>query len=74
MGRQSLVQYIDAKWKGTPADVDREYQRNKAIALKYNCWKGTADGFIITSPTRFSFPPRQDPHRFALACRWRARQ
>merc|ERR1711879_571623 len=40
MGRQSLVQYIDVKWKGTPADVEREYQRNKAIALKYNCWKG----------------------------------
>jgi hypothetical protein len=41
MGRQSLVQYIDVKWKGSPADVEREYQRNKAIALKYNCWKGT---------------------------------
>jgi len=40
MGRQSLVQYINAKWKGTLADIEREYERNKAIALKYNCWKG----------------------------------
>jgi hypothetical protein len=47
MGRQSLVQYIDVKWKGTPADVEREYQRNKAIALKYNCWKGMTNSLPL---------------------------
>jgi hypothetical protein len=49
MGRQSLVQYIDVKWKGSPADVEREYQRNKVIALKYNCWKGTQHPLTLAS-------------------------
>lgn len=47
MGRQSLVQYIDAKWKGSPKDVEREYERNKAIALKYNCWKGMVCRIVL---------------------------
>jgi hypothetical protein len=26
-------------WKGNDADIKREYQRNKAIGLKYDTWK-----------------------------------
>src|SRR4051794_26707219 len=40
MGRQSLVQYIEECWKGNAADVTKEYEKNKALGIKFDCWKG----------------------------------
>ncbi|SAM05880.1 hypothetical protein [Absidia glauca] len=37
IGRQNLQLYRG--WKGNDADIKREYQRNKAIGLKYDTWK-----------------------------------
>ncbi|ORY01319.1 hypothetical protein K493DRAFT_323487 [Basidiobolus meristosporus CBS 931.73] len=39
MGRQNLQLYKD--WKGSIEDIEREYERNKAIGLKYNTWKNS---------------------------------
>ncbi|KAK9729083.1 hypothetical protein K7432_000526 [Basidiobolus ranarum] len=39
VGRQNLQLYKD--WKGSPEDIEREYERNKAIGLKYNTWKNS---------------------------------
>lgn len=38
MGRQSLVDYNN--WKGDEKMIKFEYQRNKAIGLHLNHWKG----------------------------------
>lgn len=38
MGRQSLADYVN--WKGDEKMIEFEYQRNKAIGLHLNHWKG----------------------------------
>eukprot|EP01094_Clydonella_sp_ATCC50884_P027702 TRINITY_DN8072_c0_g1_i3.p1 TRINITY_DN8072_c0_g1~~TRINITY_DN8072_c0_g1_i3.p1 ORF type:complete len:390 (+),score=33.56 TRINITY_DN8072_c0_g1_i3:43-1212(+) len=38
LGRQSLKVYKG--WRGTPADIEREYQKNKAIGQALGSWKG----------------------------------
>jgi hypothetical protein len=40
MGRQSLVEYIEAQWKGDETIIEYEYARNKKIGLALNHWKG----------------------------------
>ncbi len=40
MGRQSLVEYIEMKWKGNKEQIEKEHDRNKEIGLKTNAWKG----------------------------------
>lgn len=40
MGRQSLVEYIEAIWKGDETIIEYEYARNKKIGLSLNMWKG----------------------------------
>ncbi|KAG0235548.1 hypothetical protein BGW42_005161 [Actinomortierella wolfii] len=37
MGRQNLQLYKD--WKGSEAEIAREFELNKAIGLKYGAWK-----------------------------------
>ena len=37
IGRQNLQLYRD--WKGNADDVNREYEANKEIGLKYKSWK-----------------------------------
>ncbi|KAF7725059.1 hypothetical protein EC973_000466 [Apophysomyces ossiformis] len=37
IGRQNLQLYRD--WKGNAQDIAREYERNKAVGLKYGTWK-----------------------------------
>jgi len=38
LGAQSLKRYNG--WKGALADIESEYEKNKAIGLKFNQWKG----------------------------------
>ncbi|KAJ1897947.1 hypothetical protein LPJ66_003055 [Kickxella alabastrina] len=50
MGRQNLQLYKD--WKGDAAAVQREYERNKGIGLRFGTWKGGAlvyddDGHVL---------------------------
>eukprot|EP00842_Homolaphlyctis_polyrhiza_P000706 jgi/Hompol1/1636/HPOL_005679-RA len=39
IGRQNLQLYRD--WKGGEAEILAEYERNKAIGLRFGCWKGS---------------------------------
>ncbi|KAJ1660525.1 hypothetical protein IWQ61_000573 [Dispira simplex] len=50
IGRQNLQLYRD--WKGTEEDIQREYQRNKEIGMRFNMWKGSClvyddDGHVL---------------------------
>ncbi|KAJ1965411.1 hypothetical protein IWQ62_002672 [Dispira parvispora] len=50
IGRQNLQLYRD--WKGTEEDIQREYQRNKDIGLRFSMWKGSClvyddDGHVL---------------------------
>lgn len=38
LGSQSLARYVG--WKGSPAAVDQEYQKNKELGESIGCWKG----------------------------------
>eukprot|EP00029_Vermamoeba_vermiformis_P004029 TRINITY_DN14559_c0_g1_i1.p1 TRINITY_DN14559_c0_g1~~TRINITY_DN14559_c0_g1_i1.p1 ORF type:complete len:250 (+),score=65.75 TRINITY_DN14559_c0_g1_i1:174-923(+) len=40
LGRQSLVEYIAEKWKGTKEDIEMEFERNKEIGTMLAHWKG----------------------------------
>jgi hypothetical protein len=40
MGRQSLVEYINQRWKGSAEDIERERLRNKEIGELTGMWKG----------------------------------
>lgn len=48
MGRQSLVEYIEMKWQGNKAEIEKEHDRNKEIGLMTGAWKG---GLLIKDDT-----------------------
>lgn len=58
IGRQNLQLYKN--WKGSEEDIKREYERNKAIGLKFGCWKNNClvyddDGKVLNELKVFEF-------------------
>ncbi|PVU90409.1 hypothetical protein BB559_002389 [Furculomyces boomerangus] len=52
IGRQNLQLYKE--WKGTADDITHEYERNKAIGMKLDTWKGGVlvyddDGLVLSA-------------------------